>query len=153
MPKPRVLGTLNRQDVVNAMANASSIAEAARTLGVDKGSVSRWVAAGKVPAPGAVRRRKDAPKTPAADVELTPQAWVAALHKRNEFGPAELQLVDLAAIALQLARDETQRPTVRLQASARFAALVAQLNLPAEPAEDTQTHGSTQTFRSFPRRA
>ena len=150
MGRPRALNKLDSTAVRQAMAGASSLSAAARALGVDKGTVSRWVAAGKVPAPGGVRARQDVLE--AAQTATSPETWAADLRSRYVFTVVETQLVGLAEIALGMARDETQRPAIRLQAMQRFAALVTQLQLPAENEEETR--GATQTaVRPVPRRA
>jgi transcriptional regulator with XRE-family HTH domain len=123
---------------------------AARQLGVTKGTISRWVRAGKAPRP--VHLAAISSAAPAESVE--PRDWAEALRHRYVLAPHEEQLLGLAESALAMARDETQRPSVRLQAMAQFARLVAALDLPADAEDATDGKATTATdSRPWPRRA
>ena len=120
-------------DVAVVMATAPSLGAAARTLGVDKSSVFRWVKAGKIPPPGGRRQRGRAgrgaslPDRPVVPVAAA--GWAAAIRGAYELDATETELVQLAETALALARDSAQLPAVRLAAMARFQSLTRQIDL------------------------
>ena len=153
--------TLNARERV---ANAKSLAEAARTIGVNRSTVFRWIQQGKVPAPGTrVRVKREVttrghlpdnkgPFVPTSDVETSlhlpdPKHWAAAVRAKYDLSATENTLVDLGVAALAIAEDKEQRPEVRLAAMGRYAALVKQLNLESEM-ED----GAVETVGRWPRR-
>jgi transposase-like protein len=102
------------------MATAPSLSAAAKRLNVDRSTLFRWIREGKVPP----LARTQAPGPPAS-----PLAWAAAVKAAYELSATEAALVGLAEAALALANDVTLTPMARLQAMARFAALVKQVNL------------------------
>lgn len=153
--KLRALG-----DVAAIVAAAPSVSAAAATLGVDRSSVHRWVTSGKVPhpagrprrAPGAVRASTAGQRGSSKGVarrQSSPDGWARDVRQAYDLSTTESCLVDLAAAALTLAHDSTVPAAVRLNASARFAALVKQLDL-----EDVHS-GQAETqpdARAYPRR-
>jgi len=48
-------------DVAAVIARSPSVTAAAQALGVDRGTVHRWIRAGKAPAPGSMRPRARLP--------------------------------------------------------------------------------------------
>jgi transposase-like protein len=143
MGKPfkfRRLGNIHER-----VAAAGSIAAAARELGVDRSTVFRWIKSGAVHPPG---RRRPPITTPTPD--QPPADWVTAVRERYELSETEQVMADLAAGALSIARDEAQPAVVRLQAMARFAALVKQLDFESE---DASGEAETSTITTWPRRA
>jgi transposase-like protein len=148
MGKPRQLTRLGRDRVQAVIRLAPSLSAAARQLGVSQGTVSRWVQAGKVQAPGRAERPETG-ATPAAG-EVTPAAWGAEMRRRYVFGMHEAQLLVLAEEALTMARDPGRDDGVRLAASRQFAALLKQLVIPVE--DESNGAGAT-TRRDFARGA
>jgi len=106
--------------------------EIAKRLDVNKSTVTRWMAAGKLtkvartspPKPG--RRQK-------------PVEWAAAVRKGYDLDATDEQLVTLAADALEMSKKATVPPQVRLAAAGRFQALVRQLALVARRADKVPT--------------
>ena len=127
-------------DVPAVMASASSLDAAAKTLGVNKSTVFRWVKSGKVPAPGAKRE----PGIPAS-----PQGWAAAVRAAYDLDATEEALVELAEAALAMARDPALTPMARLAAMARFGQIVRQVDLEVP---DGKTQAAGTASRSWPRR-
>ncbi|MBA3884283.1 MAG: hypothetical protein H0X67_00970 [Acidobacteria bacterium] len=71
MGRPRVLQQLGRDAVAAALREAGSVASAARRLGVDRSSLTRWLQAGRVARP--------AVPSPAVALEpgRVPLSWIA----------------------------------------------------------------------------
>ena len=143
-----------RGDVDAVLSAAPNLSEAARTLGVDRSTLTRWLASGKVkrPAKGGPRRVTAAALEATADtgaVPTTSTAWAAGIRAAYALTATESELVGLADAALQLAQDLTVKPEIRLTAMTKFQALVRQLNF-----EESEANGETQTtgsHSSFPR--
>ena len=130
-------------NISDVMAASRTVSEAARRLNVSRETVSRWIAAGKVPAPGARRPARQRPRE-------GPTSFAAWARETFDLTPAEDELVQLGQQALDLARDAGQTPGVRLQAMAQFRATLKDLHLPTEA-----TDGDLQAtnLRPFPRPA
>ena len=124
----KLAGLGNVADVVRM---STSVAAAARKLGVRRESVYRWIQAGKVPKPKWMGVKAMAPG--AVLKGITPEEWGERIKSERKFDVAGLALVDLAVKALRLTT-ETEPPMVRLAATARFAALVKQLGLTGDAA-------------------
>lgn len=111
-------------DVAAVVAASLSLSDAARKLGVNVSTVSRWVAAGHAPKPGAVvaqdRERAAAAALPASD-------WAAQFRASRILDETQGELVGLAADHLALAKDGTAPAMTRLAASRRFSDLIRQL--------------------------
>ena len=105
-------------DVAEIVGFARTRVEAAEQLGVNRSTLHRWIAAGKVPEPGSAR-----PKGEGAAVQpgQSPEEWLKAAQSRREFSATELQLLDLARAALVLAYQSEDEKT-RLSAMNRFMA-------------------------------
>lgn len=116
-------------DVQSVIDRSPDLSAAARELGVDRSTITRWLQRGKITA------RPEVPlvegKTPpAAPTVTTWSEWAPAVKDAYDLSPTDLQLVTVAAMALEIAYDPTEeKAIVRLAAMARFAALVKQLNL------------------------
>jgi hypothetical protein len=136
-------------DVARVMATSTSLGAAATALGVDKSTVFRWVKAGKVPAPGARRRRRAAPAADTGGGPQSPAAWATWARQTFVLSGTEAALLDLAVDALTLARDPAQKPEVRLNAAGRFQQLVRQLKF-EEATDDGQA--ASDRGQGFPRR-
>jgi len=142
------------------LTSATSIADAARKLGVSRQSVHTWIKDGKVPRPSGGRPRRrladSEPTTRRLDVPVladagTADEWAARIRATFDLDASEDALVDLAAWALRLARDAATRPETQLAAAGRFAALVRQLNF--EPAEATNDgEAESAAAGAWPRR-
>jgi hypothetical protein len=102
--------------------------EIADHIGVNKSTVTRWIASGKLPAPA----RKT---TAAADLAVSarapksPAEWAKAVRAEYDLDETDDQLVALAEEALQVSLNSHVSPSVRLSAAGRFQALVRQLSL------------------------
>jgi transposase-like protein len=152
MGKPRQLTRLGRDHVRAVMQQSPSISAAARQLGIQQSTVSRWVSSKKVPPPGrrlavvppeAISTRQEcAGGALAPGGDLTPAAWSAALRERFVFSIAEAQLLRLAESALAMALDEARDDATRLSASRQFAALMRQLAIPQEGDSGAETQTS-----------
>jgi excisionase family DNA binding protein len=144
--KLRALG-----DVAGTIAAARSIQDAARQLGVDRSTVHRWIASGKVSAPAAGRRTaRQSATTGTPGQRQTPESWARWVRRQYLLDATEQTLVGLTVDALRLARDESARPEVRLAATARAQSLIRQLKL--ENAEDGEAENTKAEIRVFPRR-
>lgn len=115
-------------DVQVVINRTPDLTAAARELGVDRSTITRWLQTGKITAKtgAALREGKTAPPPP------TPadwREWAAAVRDAYTLSATDHQLVALAEMALQLAHSSDDKPMVHLAAMARFAALVRQLNL------------------------
>ena len=110
--KLRALG-----DVSTALHTGTQT-HAAKVLGVNQSSVSRW-------------RARDRQSVPPQDAPagLTPDEWAADVRSRYQLSASEQQLVSLAAEALRIAQDASVKPADRLAASGRFASLLRLLAL------------------------
>jgi hypothetical protein len=152
MPEPRKLDRMQREAAA-AVAEARTLGEAARRLGVNRSTVSRWVKAGKLTRPGREPR-------PDATVPATPpvsgaeagafEAWARA---RYVLSRTEQELVRLADAALVLAHGPAETTAGRLAAMREFRNLVTALNLPKLDLEDEHDGDTPATIHSFPRPA
>ncbi|MEX2122373.1 MAG: hypothetical protein WD795_00640 [Woeseia sp.] len=124
--KKRNLGPDRIREVVRTSATLS---EAARTLGVDRSTLHRWMEADpalKEP----IRDRQDAAKGATAAAQmLNPDQWAEQIESLYELSNTERVTLDLARRALEIARDEFAKPTERLTAMGRFQQLVKDLNM------------------------
>lgn len=123
-------------DVQAVIDRTPDLTAAARELGVDRSTITRWLQAGKIKARPQVELRegKTAPPPPTA---ATWSEWAPAVRDAYVLSATDQQLVALAAKALELAHD-ADKEVVQLMAMARFAALVKQLNLQQSAPVSTQ---------------
>lgn len=119
------------QEAKRLAALGLSPREIARRLEVNKSTVTRWIAAGKLE----VRTRLTLTGT-----GQNPAQWAATVRKDYALDATDEQLVTLAESALALALDPSTAPHVRMTAAGRFQAIVRQLALVARVA-DVQTPG------------
>lgn len=96
----------------------------AARLGLNKSTVTRWIATGKLSKPQARRRRSAPPRTRSRQ---SPSAWAAAIRKAYDLDATDDQLVTLAEATLGLAMDKTAAPHVRMNAAGRFQSIARQL--------------------------
>ncbi len=97
-------------------------------LGLNKSTVTRWIAAGKLK-----RHEAQAPAARAvaegAWREKAPSEWAATVRTEYDLSETDAQLLGLAESALLVARDPMASPSTRLAAMGRFQTLVKQLGL------------------------
>jgi hypothetical protein len=102
--------------------------EIAIKLGLNKSTVTRWIAAGKLK-----RHEAQAPAARAVAEgvwrDKTPAEWAAAVREDYDLSETDDQLVTLAESALLVGRDPLSSASTRLNAMGRFQALVKQLGL------------------------
>lgn len=119
-------------DVAGVVATSKSLSDAARKLGVNVSSVSRWIKSGKVPAPTKLRVRQPTSNDEALTEPAPDVPWATGIRENYILSTTERKLVDMAEAAEILSRDLSARPETRLQAMNRFQSLVKQLNLEQE---------------------
>lgn len=104
--------------------------EIARRLGVDKSSVTRWMASGKLPstaAPPPVFGTTPPPEL--SHTTKTPEAWAEAVYRDYALDATDQVLVGLAMEAMRKAQDPSVGVGLRMLAAGRFQTLVRQLAL------------------------
>ena len=104
----------------------------AARLNVERSTIQRWMAAGKL---NDTRRAAREGRTPAATLATKPGDWSAAVRLEYTLDATDDQLVTLAELALSKANDPTESTSNRLQASRTFQGLVKQLALVARAAD------------------
>lgn len=112
--------------------------EIAKRLGVNRSSVTRWMAAGKLGGKAPTKPVKPATK------RKTPASWAAAVRKDYSLDETDDQLVTLAEQALAMSLDPNTPANVRMTAAGRFQAIVRQLALVARGAESAAPQGEAQ---------
>jgi hypothetical protein len=118
--------------------------EIAARLDVNRSTVTRWMAAGKLQRTA----RSAAPRADAQRAKPTgksPAEWAAAVREAYALDATDEQLVTLAESALETAQDQRESAQVRLSAMGRFQAVVKQLALVTRGAEDDMPIGAQQT--------
>lgn len=100
-----------------------SPAEIADRLEVNKSTVTRWIAAGKLKVPAKVVSM--APVV----ARMAPAEWAKAVRDEYALSPTDEQLVTLGEAALSLSRDMTAKASVQLNAGARFLAIAKHLDV------------------------
>jgi hypothetical protein len=138
------------RNVSATIAASPSVSAAAKALGVDRSTVTRWIATGKVSRPGGRQRAAQGASEPVA-LPVSADAWAADIRERYALTSTENTLVELGAAALTLALDPKQKPSDRAAASREFRSCVHHLNLEAEPNGEAET--SADNVRAFPRPA
>lgn len=122
---------ISTERIQEALRASRTLAEAARSLGVDRSTLFRWIE--REPSLKSVHRERAAAAeqaTQAAEV-LKPDAWSRAMAAAYPFTETERVMLDLARRALRLAQDTEARPSDRLAAMGRFQRLVEHLRLDA----------------------
>lgn len=124
--------------------------EIATRLGINKSTVTRWMAAGKLTrTTGVVSAKVTPPELLKPDV--TPREWSEAVRREYDLNATDAQLVTLAEGALAVSLDLTVTPQVRMTASGRFQSLVRQLALVARGAEKVPDVPNTAPAAVAPR--
>lgn len=107
----------------------------AARLEVNKSTVTRWLAAGKLTRKGPRKKtRQRAAAALVAASRKTPAQWVADVRAAYSLDATDEQLVTMAESALLLTRDPMTPAPLRLQAMGRFQGIVKQLSLVARSA-------------------
>lgn len=110
-----------------------SPADIAVRLEVNKSTVTRWIAAGKLKVPTKVV------SITVAVARMSPAEWAKAIREEYALSPTDEQLVTLGEAALSLSRDITAKASVQLNAGARFLAIAKHLDvLPRKDAAKEQ---------------
>lgn len=125
MKRTHKFKAIDVSQAARVIANAKTLTAAARQLGVNRSTLQRWIAAGKMAGPVAGGRRAKARHAG----RFGSQQWARAIRQAYELTPADKELLDMAVEARAIARDVGLTAQVRLAAMGRFAALVRQLNL------------------------
>lgn len=127
----------------------------AARLGVNRSSVTRWMATGKLPSTRAARRPPSTLPPPPVKPIKTPGEWARNIRETFDLDATDEQLVTVAESALALTVDGNVTPQLRLQAAGRFQAVVKQLALVARAADaksDAPEEPKRKTFTA-PRRS
>ena len=126
--KLRALG-----DVDAVLRSAPSKAEACKRLGINRTTLERWIKAGKVAPIGAKERAASAASAMPSSA-VSPDDWAASVKREQpDLTATDLQLLELARLALLTARDPKERIENRHAAVTRFQALVKHMHLTVEP--------------------
>ena len=104
--------------------------EIATRLEVQRSTVQRWMAAGKL----TDTRRGARPVAPSVP---TAAAWASAVRSAYALDATDEELVKMGEVALLKVHDPHESPQVQLSAMSRFIAVVKQLALVARAAEAT----------------
>lgn len=115
----------SKQEAGRLAALGLSATQIALRLGVHKSTVCRWIQAGKLIRFTPAKADEPTPPRP----RLTPAEWAAAVRADYDLDATDDQLVTLGELALRLSTDSSVPPHVRMNASARFQAIVRQLSL------------------------
>jgi len=104
-------------------------------LGLDRSTVQRWMAAGKIE--DTRTSRPGDPASPlAAAAELPALEWAPAIRAAYTLDQTDTKLVDLADLALSVAQNAKELPSIRLAAAGRFQSLVKHLATRIRPTVD-----------------
>lgn len=98
----------------------------AKRLGVNKSTVNRWVAAGKLTVPK---------RLTLSGTGQNPGSWAASVRKDYALDASDDQLVTIGEAALGMALDPSLAAHVRMTAAGRFQAILRQLALVARRAD------------------
>jgi hypothetical protein len=134
-------------DAAAVIARSPSLAEAARRLGVNRSTVHRWIASGKMLRPEKSRRQPAASAIP----RQSPGSWGEWARQTFDLSVCEQALVELGEQALMLAQDQAETPAVRLSAIGRFQQLTRQLAF-EESIDGKEEEATTAPAGTWPRR-
>jgi hypothetical protein len=152
------LRAMSLEHISAVVSAAPSLVAAAKQLGVDRTTLHRWIAAGKV------KRRQDGGKRPRDRAtanrparrggSLPPAAaWARRIRGMYDLSVTELALVALGERMLAKAHDDSLRTETQIAASARWQSIVKQLNLEEEAESDGQVEDTVgSNIRPWPRR-
>jgi transposase len=137
------------QEATRLTALGLSPRETASRLGVNKATVTRWIASGKLTPPGEKPRAK--PAKVKVKSRRTPSEWAREIRKAYDLDATDDQLVTLAQAALAMTIDSTAAAQLRLQAAGRFQALVKQLSLVTRRADEPPAEKPESKSAAAPR--
>lgn len=123
---------LGKDRIEEVLRSAKSISEAARTLGVNKSTASRWAKLMGPPSGNVVSMPLVPDDEPPPEARTDPEAWAAWIRERYELSATKDQLLSLAVTCLHLANDTGQSASARIQAAGRYQQIVKQLDFEAE---------------------
>ena len=117
------------QEAARLAALGLKPSEIAARLGLNKSTVTRWMAAGKLE-----RHEKPAAGSPRVLEgtvwrDQTPAEWAAAVREDYDLSVTDDQLVTLAQNSLVMSRDATVSANLRMTATRTFQGLVRQIGL------------------------
>jgi hypothetical protein len=121
-------------------------------LGVDRSTVQRWMAAGRITDTRATRASEETVATlPAADLPAV--EWAEAIRAAYTLDATDAKLVTLADLALSVAQNAAELPSIRLAAAGRFQSLVKHLATRIRPTAEQPAAPIAQvaTARADPR--
>jgi hypothetical protein len=104
--------------------------------GVNRSTVQRWMAAGKI---RDTRRGAKGGKLPAFSKDVKPGEWAKTVRKDYALDATDEQLVELAEMMLTVKNDPLQPMTTRIAAAREFRAIAKQLNLVTRTADSKAT--------------
>lgn len=121
-------------------------------LGVDRSTIQRWMAAGKID-DTRTSRTVDPASPLAAAAALPALAWAAAIRAAYTLDSTDEKLVALADLALAVAENPAEQSSIRLAAAGRFQSLTKQLSTRIRPTADEKPAPPVQaaTVRADPR--
>jgi len=123
------------QEAARLAALGLSPLDISKRLEVNKSTVTRWMATGKLKR---TRGQAAIPPTVDAPIGRTPSEWSKSVRAEYSLDHTDDQLVTLAETALELSLNNTVAPHVRMNAAGRFQALVRQLALVARGGESEE---------------
>jgi hypothetical protein len=98
----------------------------AKRIGVNKSTVTRWVASGKLDMKATIRL---------SGTGQNPAQWASTVRKDYALDATDEQLVTIAESALAMTLDPSLAAHVRMNAAGRFQAIVRQLSLVTRAAD------------------
>jgi hypothetical protein len=119
-----------QQEALRLTALKMTPREIATHLEVSKSTVTRWIAAGKLPRV-VVSNPEPSMLVPG---RLEPAAWAKSVRDEYALDTSDDALVTLGEAALSLTRDVTASSAVQLSAAREFRAILKQLALPTRRA-------------------
>jgi len=133
-------------------ARGLSPLEIAEALGVDRSTIQRWMAAGKID-DTRTTRTSDPASPLAAAAALPALAWAAAIRASCTLDNTDEKLVALADLALSVAENPAEQSSIRLAAAGRFQSLTKQLATRIRPTAEAPPPAPVQaaTTRTDPR--
>lgn len=138
-----------------------SALEIGRRLGVNKSTVTRWMAQGKIARTRSTKRAGSSPTPPEGTRPTkSPEDWAKSVREDYALDATDEQLVTLGEEALRLSLNLTVAPHVRMTAAGRFQAIVRQLALvtrgdrqPAQPETPAVPSAPEKPVRQVVRRS
>ena len=118
------------------LRTSRTMAEAARTLGVNRSTLHRWLESDPDLMKARDDRRAMTDEASKAGEVLPPGDWERTIAATYNLDSTDRTLLDLARRALEIAHDDDSKASERLAAMGRFQRLVSQLKLEAPQASE-----------------